>query len=238
MTIFEALFRVRHDCPFIDLTSRYPSLKIYGWCNKVHEVLEVIVGSPKEYEAVLGEVEKLADVLDESPDRQEARLITSTCFCTPENSVDLNIGDLNIIEIQPTVNEGGWEYYRVIAFKHEDLATLIERLQGRGFELEMLRKTPFEGSLSSTLLSTDSIFSPLTGKQMEALTKAYVHGYYRRPRGADVKEIASRERVPRTTFQEHLSKGESKLIRSLIPYMQLYRQYPVRATSWLNPVEC
>lgn len=235
MTIFEAIFRVRHKCPFIDLTSRYPSLKIYTWCNKVHEVMEVVVGSPQEYEAVLGEVRRLATVVDESSDRSSARLITSSCFCTPFNSVSMNIGELNIIDVSPTVNEGGWEYYRVIALKHEDLAVLLGRLQERGFKLEVLRKTPFEGSLSTTLLSTDTLFSRLTRKQMEALVTAYAYGYFNRPRGADVKEISSRERVPRTTFQEHLTKGENKLIKSLIPYMQLYRQSPTRGSPVTDP---
>jgi hypothetical protein len=57
---------------------------------------------------------------------------------------------------------------------------------------------------------------------MDAMIRAYTHGYYRLPRSADIQEIARRERVKRTTFQEHLKKGENKIIERIIPYMRLY----------------
>jgi hypothetical protein len=57
---------------------------------------------------------------------------------------------------------------------------------------------------------------------MDAVIRAYSHGYYRLPRSADIQEIARRERVKRTTFQEHLKKGENKIIERIIPFMRLY----------------
>ncbi len=223
MTAFEALFRVKHDCPFIDLTEAHPGLRIYSWCNRVHEVYEVIVDDPAEYGEVLSKLSALATVVDEQGDGAEVHLVTSNCFCTPENSVTLNIEDLDILEVPPVVHDRGWEYYRVVAFRHEDLAEMIRRLEMRGFTLEMVSKAEFRGSIAGTLLATDSLFSELTGRKTDALLKAYGHGYYKLPRVADVKEIARRENVPRTTFQEHLKKGENKLIASLVPYIQLYR---------------
>jgi len=44
------------------------------------------------------------------------------------------------------------------------------------------------------------------------------------PRKTDVQTIASRRRVPRTTFQEHLKKAENKLVSSVIPYIELYKR--------------
>jgi predicted DNA binding protein len=38
-----------------------------------------------------------------------------------------------------------------------------------------------------------------------------------------VKTIAGRLKVPRATFQEHLRKAETKLMASVIPYLNLYR---------------
>jgi hypothetical protein len=231
MTAFETLLRIRHDCPFIRISERHASMRMYTWCNRVHEVMEVVVDEPGEYEAVLGEVSKLATVLDESSDGGKAHLITSTCFCTPYNSVGMNIEDLDILDVSPVVLSGGWEYYRVIAFRHEDLAKMLERLEARGFTVEVLRKTPFEGSITGSILATESLFSELTGKQTEALIKAYGHGYYQLPRTADIQEIAVKERVARTTFQEHLKKGENKIIGSLMPYLQLYRTHQPRETD-------
>jgi hypothetical protein len=101
----------------------------------------------------------------------------------------------------------------------------FQRLEDKRFTYKILRKVPFDGFLASSLtLTADALFSNLTDKQADSLVTAYRYGYYRLPRAADVKAIASKKRIPRTTFQEHLRKAESKLITSLIPYIQLFRQ--------------
>jgi len=121
----------------------------------------------------------------------------------------------NLLHVLPVIYERGWEYYRVIAFRHKDLKNLLQRLEEMNFTVEVLRKVPFDGFIASSLtLTADALFSDLT----------YSHGYYRLPRKTDVKTIASRKRVPRTTFQEHLKKAENKLVASLIPYIQLFRK--------------
>jgi hypothetical protein len=121
--------------------------------------------------------------------------------------------------------EHGWEYYRVIAFRHEDVKGLLQRFEEKGFVFEVRRKVPFDGFIASSLtLTADALFSDLTEKQMNAFLTTYSNGYYKLPRKADVKTIASKRRVPRTTFQEHLKKAENKILVSLIPYIQLFRQ--------------
>jgi hypothetical protein len=42
-----------------------------------------------------------------------------------------------------------------------------------------------------------------------------------------VKDIAAKKKIPRTTFQEHLQKAESKLLSSLMPFLQLYVHIPL-----------
>ena len=221
MTAFEVLFRVKHEGALLELSERHPSMRVYTWCNRVNEVLEVEVGDPSEYGEVLKEVGKIATIVGES-EGGGIHLIESTCFCTPENSVGMNVEDLPVLVVSPEVMRGGWEYYRLVLFRHEDFAEVVRRLEGRDFTVEVLEKVEVRGSLSGNLLEADSVFSSLTGKQMDAMIRAYGHGYYRLPRSADIQEIARRERVKRTTFQEHLKKGENKIIERIIPYMRLY----------------
>jgi len=81
-------------------------------------------------------------------------------------------------------------------------------------------------------LTADFLFSELTEKQMDTMLTAHRHGYYNLPRNSDVQTIATKEKVPRTTFQEHLKKGENKLVAALVPYMQLFnRASPARKRS-------
>lgn len=225
MPLYEVVLKVTHDCPFGNISRKFPSLKMFGWCNRVHEVFELVLKKPEEYSVVMEELSKIGGIVEEWSDRHKVHLITKKCFCTMENSVSRNIDAFNLLHVSPVVYEQGWEYYRLIAFRHQDMRGLLEQLEKKGFVFDVVRKVPFDGYITSSLtLTADALFSDLTEKQMDALMTAYSHGYYRLPRKAPVTLIAQKKRVPRTTFQEHLKKAENKLVASLIPYIQLYKQ--------------
>lgn len=178
-----------------------------------------------ESSAVMDEISKIGGILGVSSDRHKAHFVSRICTCTTENSVVRNLDDFDLLHVSPVVYDQGWEYYRLIIFRHEDLRKLMQQLEEKGFVFDIVRKVSFDGFIASSLtLTADALFSDLTEKQMDALLTAYSHGYYRLPRRADVQSIASKRRVPRTTFQEHLKKAENKLVVSLVPYIQLYKQ--------------
>jgi len=239
MSLFEVVFKVTHDCPFGNISRKFPSLKMFEWCNREHEVFEVIVEEHEEYAAVMKEISKLSGLIDVLSDRDKIHLVMKSCFCSLENSVTKNIDACNLLHVAPVVYEQGWEYYRVIAFRHEDLKELLQRLEEKRFVFEILRKIPFDSFIASSLtLTADTLFSDLTGKQIDALLTAYRNGYYQLPRKEDLKNIAFKERVPRTTFQEHLKKAENKLVAALIPYIQLFNHAPMEKRQKLKmPVQ-
>ena len=235
MPLFEVVFKATHDCPFGNISRKFPSLKMFVWCNREHEVIEAIVEKQEEFSAVMEEISKIGGIIEVSSDRHNVHLITKKCFCTTENSVGKNIDAFDLLHVLPVVYEKGWEYYRVIAFRHRDLKGLLERLEERGFVFDVLRKVPFNGFIASSLtLTADALFSDLTEKQVDALLTAYRHGYYRLPRQADIQTIARERQVPRTTFQEHLKKAENKLVASLVPYVHLFRQASVEKRGRLR----
>ena len=93
--------------------------------------------------------------------------------------------------------ESGWRYYRLIVFKHRDLEELLGRLDKWGWHYKILRKTPFDGFVATSLtMSADAKFSGLTERQMKAILAAHRNGYYNLPRAADVKAIAAKQKVP------------------------------------------
>jgi predicted DNA binding protein len=199
-------------------------MKMFGWCNRQHDIFEVILGEPEEYHEIVKELSKIGEIVEESSDQNRIHVLSRKCGCTYENSVSMNIEAQNLLHIQPEIYEKGWEYYRIIAFRHEDLNKLWQLLENKGFVIEIVKKAPFDGSVASSLtLTADSLFSNLTDKQADAVLTAYSHGYYSLPRNASVTTIAKKKRIPRTTFQEHLQKGESKILVSLVPYIHLLR---------------
>lgn len=235
MPLFEVVLKVTHDCPYCDISRKFPSLKMFEWCNREHEVIEIIVEDDEQYSAVMEEISKLSGIIDKLSDRDKIHLVTKTCSCSYGKSVSKNIDACNLLHVMPVVYEQGWEYHRAIAFKHEDLERLLQLLEEKGFVFEILRKIPFDGFLGSSLtLTADALFSELTERQMDALLTAYRNGYYRLPRKADVKTIAFKERVPRTTYQEHLKKAENKLVAALVPYIQLFNHAPIEKRQSLR----
>jgi predicted DNA binding protein len=225
MTLFEVLFKVTHDCPFCDISRRFPRLKMFDWCNREHDVLELIVDKPNEYSAAIDEISKIGGMVEKSSDLHNAHFFVKKCFCKAEDSVTRIIDEFDLLLISPVVYRHGWEYYRVIAFKHKDVQGLMKKFEERGFKFEILRKVDFDGFIAGSLtLTADALFSDLTEKQMDALLTAYGNGYYNLPRKANVQDIANKERVSRTTYQEHLKKAENKLVASLVPYIQLFRR--------------
>jgi len=227
MVLYEVVLKVTHDCPFCNISKKFPALKMFVWCNREHEAIEIATENPEEYSAVRRELSKIGRIVDESFDGTKVHMIIKECTCRLENSVGKNIDAFNLLHISPAIYGGGWEYYRIVAFQHKDLNRFLQRLEDKGFVFEILRKVPFDGFLASSLtLTADALFSDLTEKQADALMTAYKYGYYKLPRKANIGTIAGKKRLPRTTYQEHLKKAENKLIASLIPYLQLFRQAP------------
>lgn len=222
MPAFEVLLKTHIGNPIDTITGKYPSLRIWTWCNFLQDVHEIESDDPRVLRDALAEFRSVYKVLDEAEISTNARMITQNCICTRETTVHDNIGELEILNIMPILCEEGYEHSRLIAFRHEALSELFDRLSGHGFRFEVEQKTPFNGIVSDTLITLNSLMAKLTDRQIDAISAAYNCGYYQTPRMVNVGTIAERLKVPRTTLQEHLNKAENKLISSIMPQIQLY----------------
>ena len=208
---------------------------MFFWCNGDHDVIEIISVAKDSEEQVMEELSQLAGIVEKTYEKGRIHLIVKQCACQYEGTISEVIDEFSILHLSPVIHEGGWEYYRGIVFRHEDIDQLFQRFDEKGFDYEIIRKAPFEGVISSSLtLTADALFSSLTEKQLAALVMAHSNGYYNYPRQTNVKNLAALKRVPRTTFQEHLQKAESKLLSSLMPFLQLYVHLPLEVKQRLT----
>ncbi|MFW9831454.1 MAG: helix-turn-helix domain-containing protein [Candidatus Thorarchaeota archaeon] len=227
MPLFELVFKVIHDCPYGNFSRKFPSLKLYFWCNGDHDILEIASVGEEEKAQVMDGLAHLDEIIDQTYENERLHLIVKKCSCVYEGSISQVIDEFNILHLLPVIHDGGWEYYRAIVFRHEDINQLFQQFDEKGYQYEIIRKVPFEGMISSTLTFTaDAVFSSLTQKQLAALLVAHSNGYYQFPRQTNVKNLAALKHIPRTTFQEHLQKAEGKLVSSIIPFLQLYAHLP------------
>lgn len=226
MVLYDIKFKIMFNDDYSILTRKFPSLKVFFWCNNEYDVIEIFVDNPKDYQAIKEHIPCPNNLVEEVSDKNRVHLIVKNCSCCKEeNSVVKYVGDLNILHISPVILENGWEQHHFIVFEHKDFEEFVERIEEKGYELNIIRKVSFSGTIASlTPLTRSTLFSLLTEKQIRALLTAYKSGYYRLPRKTDVKTIAEKEKVARTTFQEHLRKAECKVISTLIPQIQLFNQ--------------
>ena len=228
MALFEVVFRAKYDHPLSKITEKNPTVKIYHWCNDHHDIMELILQRQEQYHQIRDDFTKVVEIVDEIHNGGNTHIITRMCDCVGPNTVCSYLSNPSLLVIPPIAYEHGWEYFRIIAFKHEQAKKLLTKLREDGYNVEILRKMPFDGYIASSLaLTTDALFSGLTEKQMDALLTAFEQGYFRYPRGSDLQTIASKEKISRTTFLEHLKKAENKIITALIPFIQLFRQIPL-----------
>lgn len=235
MSLLEVVFKIRHDCPFGNLSRKFPSARMLVWCNREHEVVEVMLSNPLQYREMKKEIDGFADVVDVSSEPGNVHVITKKCHCTTRNSVGRNLDTHNMLHLMPVVYEAGWEYYHAIAFRHGDFKQFVRHIERLPCDLEIVRKSSIQPNLGgSVTISVSDLFSSLTNKQVDALLASYFMGYFRFPRKTNAMSIAKTKRIPRTTFQEHLTKAENKLVAGLVPYLRLLQAKPDRssATIW------
>lgn len=228
MTLYETAFRLQHECPLNDFSKLHPELVMSSYCNSDTDVLEISnegAETFKEFEKDLETVWRRMRVkpLRRSSTERDLQVVIHHCECelipAPVTPV---FEKHHCLELQPCVYRGGWEYYRIISFSEKDARNVFAQL-GKYCVVEVIsRRAIKSGAVKETMLvSTSALFGGLTRKQVQALVFALENGYYQVPKKVTTEEMASKLRLPRTTYEEHLRKAEGKVLRSMAPYISL-----------------
>ena len=231
MAVYEIDFKLQHDCPYNNLSRKYPNLLFAQWCNYTMEVLEISYKEElSEYQGVQEEIQQYltelgAKIARKSFSGSNTQMIVHECICdTGYKSVTSVLEKHNCLELQPTMYHDGWEWYRMIAFSQKDVkATFDDLAKFSTFKITSRTTRPDYSVRETFVVSTNRLFGELTGKQRDALVAALDNGYYRVPKKVTTDEIAQRVGQPRTTYEEHLRKAESKVLHSVAPYLELAR---------------
>ena len=137
-------------------------------------------------------------------------------------SIDVSVEENHCMIVYPVTHRDGWEWYRVLAFSEGDLKRLFRDLDSFCTVEVQSRKTKPNGAVRETyVISRSNLVGALTTKQYQALALALESGYFRVPKKVTTDQMAKRLGVPPTTLEEHLRKGQSKLLSAIAPYVQL-----------------
>ncbi|MFC4249414.1 helix-turn-helix domain-containing protein [Natribaculum luteum] len=226
MSLYEASFRVKHECPYREISERYPDLTIREWYLSECQVLE-ITSSEAPTDDLLEEIDGLGTILHRSVDESGLHVVTQSCLCSLEESIIDRFEEYNCLYQPPTIHRQGWEHYTVIAFDEGDARALLRDLEDDR-HVDVLAKTAIaEQQIPHSMLApVDQLFEGLTDRQLAALQLALESGYYEQPRQTSLRELAGRTAVARSTYEEHLRKAENKLLTNAGTFLRL-----VTATS-------
>ncbi len=221
MGLWEISLRTQYDYPFIEMSGRYPGVPMSMWCIWNRELLEVPTNDMHVLEAIEGEVQGFGRVVDRWIDAKDARIYLLRCTCDDLDS-PWNVWDAHqFTDAPPAIFREGWGYFRVIGLEEGNTRGLFRDLERRG-PTELIRKRELPLAILPSSIWVNSLFSELTGKQLDALVKAHRHGYYASPRQVKTEAIAQSVGVSRSTYEEHLRKAENRIMGSLMPYLELY----------------
>ena len=227
MELFEVRFRLEHDCPYTRFTKANPSVAVQHWCSRESDVLEF--AHPRidqvEMDARLRRLERdLGSKYVRKVDLGSERtlVVQKHSYTSMKQNVNEVIEEHNCMEVQPTVYKGGYEWYRLLAFNHSDLVRLFGALS-KWADVEVVSKERLSetSARDTATVSMRSLLGGLTQKQLNALLVALSAGYYDSPRRTRTVDIARVMRSPRTTYETHLRKAEGKVLRALLPYIEL-----------------
>lgn len=224
MTLYETAFRLQHDCPLNDLSRKHPDLVMSSWCNSDMDVIEIsqdgdLAGLEKDLEIMWRAMKTKPLRKTSSP----LQVVIKNCACHHIPAPVTPIFEKNhCLELQPCTYKGGWEYYRLISFTEKDARNVFADLSKFAKVEVISRREMKSGAVREAMLvSTSALFGGLTRKQVQALVFALENGYYQVPKKVTTEEMASKLRLPRTTYEEHLRKAEGKVLRSMAPYITM-----------------
>ena len=226
MSLYEASFRVKHECPYREISEDHPDLTIREWYLSDCQVIELTApGSPSA--ALLSQIDRLGTVLHESVDESGLHVVTQSCLCSLEDSIIQRFEDHNCLYRPPTIHRQGWEHYTVTAFDEADVRALLQELEADR-DVEVLSKTSISEQQSPHGMQApvEQLFDGVTDRQRAALRLALAEGYYEQPRKTSLRDLAEQTAVARSTYEEHLRKAENKLLTNLGQFLRL-----VTATS-------
>jgi len=232
MSLYETSIRVKHECPYREISERHPDLTIREWPLSDCQVLE-ITAAETPTEALLEDINQLGTVLHESAGDDGYHIVTQSCLCSLEQSIIDRFEEHNCLYQSPTIYRQGWEHYTVVAFDEQDIRALLGDLRSDR-EIELLSKASIsEKQIPHSMLApANQLFEDITDRQLAALQLALESGYYEQPRQTSLRALADRTAVARSTFEEHLRKAENKLLTNAGQFLRL-----VTATSTADPLQ-
>ena len=215
MGIVDARVRVRHPCPYCDLSVAFPRSLFLLWCDNRRDTFLVSAPTPEETRRVLRSMRRSFHARRLVADGSKAIVEVPDFEWADPPSVTGLARRFGVWVLPPVVYADGRETYRLLASDRTRLNRLIHRIRRLG-EVEILSLSDRSGldSVREYPTATVHFFEGLSERQTRALVAAHDSGLLEIPARARWSDVARREGLSRSTFGEHLRKAQLRIVRN------------------------
>lgn len=217
----DARVRVHHPCPYCDLSTRFPRTLYLLWCDNRRDTILVSSPEREELRRVLAAWKRRFRARVLLREGNDALLIVSDFEWRNPPSVTGMARVGGVWVLHPVLYFGGEETYRFLAPSRAGLNRLTRRLRRLG-AVEVLAIADRAGleSVRTVPASTVHLLEGLTESQVRSLIAAHEAGLLEVPARSSWASVARAQGLSRSTFGEHLRKGQRRLLENSYPLLR------------------
>lgn len=221
MAIVDARVRVHHPCPYCDLSTRFPHSLFLLWCDNRRDTVLVSSQNREELRQVLAAWKRGFHARVLLREGNDALLIVPDFEWRDPPSVTGIARSGGVWALHPVLYFGGEETYRFLASSRAALNKLFRKLRRMG-AVEVLSVTDRAGldSVRTVPASTVHLLEGMTDPQVRSLIAARDAGLLEVPARSSWDSVARAHGLSRSTFGEHLRKGQRKLLENSYPLLR------------------
>jgi predicted DNA binding protein len=221
MGVWEFSIRCQYEYPLLAVSRELPGIPLNVWFLWDRAIVQIPTSDPRTLSRVAREITDAGGLIDEWMDTPVGRVVLARLRFEGASGIGKLLAEARCWAAPPISYVNGWAHLRIMAFEEGAVRDLFRLLEGRGTAV-LVSKSELPLSVLPSSIWIHTLFGNMTERQINALDEAYRSGYYSIPRRVGTREIAERLGAKRTTYGEHLRKAESRLIESVMPYVQIY----------------
>lgn len=209
-----ASFSINDSSAFGEVTAR-TNRTIRLWCNDSRDLLHI--AGPVD-EEVLELLETSVGIRGQMSQADEGIIVTEGCLRERSSGyLEEYAEEANCLLIAPLRYEHGEKRFQVVALESSQISRFYQNLVGDGKHVTVESKRKLQTvDHGEPLIAPNNLVSDFTRRQREVIETAYEDGYYRIPRETTTSEMAEKLGISRRTVEEHLRRGEKKIMDGFI----------------------
>lgn len=211
-----ASFSINDSSAFGEITSR-SNRTIRLWCNEEQDLLHV--AGPID-EEMMEHLRSTIGVQGQMSQKDEGLIVTEGCLRERSSGyLEEYAQGAGCLLVAPLRYERGEKRFQVVALDSARISQFYHDLVEDGKHVTVESKRELQSvdlNREEPLIAPNDMVTEFTRRQREVLETAHEDGYYELPRKTTTAEIAEKLGVTRRTVEEHLRRGEKKVMDGFV----------------------